>query len=105
MKAKSILLISTVVWALGGFLISHGTDALPLWIVWTIGPLCWYLGSAVMLVAGSVIVYQRLAAKSNKTEATPETVHTVVLRFQPTSEDEAPAGITREVPPMGGFVI
>ncbi|MGA2989890.1 MAG: hypothetical protein ABSD88_05390 [Candidatus Korobacteraceae bacterium] len=105
MKPKSMLLISTVIWGVGGFLIFHGLDALPLWVVWTVGPLCWYLGCAFMLVAAFAAVHQHLAARSRKTELAPDAVRTVVLRFEATPEDEAPAAGAREIPPMGGFVI
>ena len=105
MKPKSILLISTAVWGWGGFLLFHGLDTLPLWLVWTMGPLCWYLGCAAMLVAGSMTVYDGFAGRCNKTELQPNVIRTVVLRFETTPEDDAPVGVTREIPPMGGFLM
>jgi hypothetical protein len=105
MKPKGILLISTAIWGWGGFLLFHGLDALPLWLVWTMGPLCWYLGCAAMLVAGVMCVHEHFAARRKQTELESHAIRTIVLRFETKPDEGAPAGITREVPPMGGFLM
>jgi thiol:disulfide interchange protein len=103
MKPERILLIAVVIWAWGGFLMFHGLAALPLWIVWTMGPLCWYLGSAVMLVAGCVTVVQR-SAKKRKETVQESSVQVSVLQFQKLMPGNAtPAGMVRELPPIGDF--
>jgi hypothetical protein len=102
MKPKSMLLISTVICACGGLLLFHGLDVLPLWLVWTLGPLCWYLGGAAMLVTGTITTYQYLA----KSVAAPETERVELMEFKKLiPRNIAPVGITREIPPMGGCVI
>ena len=95
-----------VIWGWGGFLLFHGLDALPLWLVWTLGPLCWYLGCAVMLVASSMTIHQYLAARSKKRAVAPDLSCAGALRFKKVIPGNgAPAGVTREIPPMGEFVI
>jgi len=51
MKTKTMFVIGAVICGWGAFLVYHGMDALPTWLVWTMGPLCWYLGGVVMLAA------------------------------------------------------
>jgi hypothetical protein len=105
MKPERILLISAVIWAWGAFLMFHGLDALPLWIVWTMGPLCWYLGCAVMMVASCVIVLQRCGNKKKEVVQEASADHVSVLQFKKLmSDNAAPAGVVREIPAMGGFV-
>lgn len=103
MKPKSLLLVSTMVWAWGGFLLFHGLDTLPTWLVWTMGPLCWYLGCAAVLVTSSITVLQYLTVRSAKVEA--EATRVEVMQFQKlVPRHVGPMGITREIPPMGGCV-
>ncbi len=33
----------------GALMFLSGSTAMPLWIAWLVGPLCWYLGFAVMI--------------------------------------------------------
>lgn len=108
MSPKRLLLVSTMVLAWGGFLVFHGLDALPLWLVWTMGPLCWYLGCAAMLVTGSMTAYDYLTARSAaKAEAkASESTRIVVMEFRKLIPScRPPIGVTREIPPMGGCVI
>jgi hypothetical protein len=102
-----MFVISTLVCGWGGFLLFHGADALPLWLVWTLGPLCWYLGGAAMLVTGSMTTYHYVAARSMKKAAAPEPTRVELMEFKKLIplNIAAPVGLTREVPPMGGFVL
>jgi len=106
MKAMTILLTGTAVCACGGLLLFPRLDILPLWLVWTIGPMCWYLGSSAMLVGGSVSTYQFLTARQVRRAGVsePETIRVMEFkRLMPFNL--APMGVTREIPPMGGCVI
>ena len=87
-------------WSGGGFLMFHGTDLLPLWVVWTVGPLCWYLGGAVALVGGVVtlshfltVVRERAVERERRDKA--------ILRFKLMSNQFAPASVTHEISSTG----
>lgn len=102
MSPKKVLLIGSMTLSCGGFLIFHGLDALPLWIVWTVGPLCWYLGSAVMLVGSVVWLQHYLNGAEAKVAERPRVVTLQFKKLLPSYV--APAGVIREIPSMGGFV-
>ena len=109
MRRVDVLGITGVALLLGGLamFLSEG-KWLPLWITWTIGPLCWYLGFAVMLVWG----YQQFfgqAARENVPESDPAPAEPArrQLVLRPAVDREfgaAPAGLTHEVPAMGAFI-
>lgn len=110
MRRVDVLGIIGVALLLGGLamFLSEGS-LLPLWITWTVGPLFWYLGFAVMLVWG----YQQFfgqAARESAPESAPMTAEParrqVVLR--PAVDRDfgaAPAGMIHEVPAMGAFIL
>lgn len=110
MEPKNVFLAGVLMTAWGGFLLFHGLDALPLWVVWTVGPLCWYLGSAIMLVGGSISLHGFLKSRGflepaqNPAGKTAEK-QVLILRFKEMMPaNVAPAGVIHEIPPMGGFV-
>ncbi len=99
MESTKVLLVGTVMWSCGGFLMFHGTDLLPVWVVWTVGPLCWYLGCAVALVGGVVTLGHFL--KSVKERAVErERRDQAILRFKLMNQF-APASVTHEMPSTG----
>ena len=62
----------------------HGTDLLPVWVVWTVGPLCWYLGCAVALVGGVVTLGHFLkSVKERAVERAQGSGHTPVQVDEP----------------------
>lgn len=106
MKARTVLLIGTAACVCGGFLLFPRQNILPLWLVWTLGPLCWYLGSAAMLVGGTIWTYQFLTARLARRTNTSESEKIQVIEFKRLMPfNLAPMGVTREIPPMGGCVI
>ena len=106
MKSRSLLLIGTAICTCGGLLIFPRHSVLPLWIVWILGPLCWYLGASAMFIGATGSVYAYLKSRRVPVPAEPESETITViefLRFAPFTH--APRGVTREIPPMGGIVI
>jgi hypothetical protein len=109
MRRVDMLGITGVAMLLGGLamFLSEGT-LLPLWVTWTVGPLFWYLGFAVMLVWG----YQQFfghAAQEQAPESMPDAVEPVrrQLRIRQVSRPfgAGPAGVIHEIPAMGGFIL
>lgn len=106
MKARSLLLIGAAVCTCGGLLIFPRHAVLPLWIVWVLGPLCWYLGASAMFIGAAGSVYSYLKSRRAETPAEPESETITVIEFLRLAPlGQAPRGITREIPPMGGIVI
>ena len=110
MRRVDVLGISGVALLMGGvaMFMSEGSS-LPLWITWTVGPLCWYLGFAVMLVWG----YQQFFGQAAP-EKTPEPKPAQAaparrqVNLQPAinqSFGAGPAGVIHEIPAMGGFIL
>ena len=54
--------------ASGALLFIKGFSALPLWITFLLGPLCWYLGFAVMIVW---LFYRIFAVEEQPAAASP----------------------------------
>ena len=100
MKSTKVLLIGAVMWSCGGFLMFHGSNALPLWVVWTVGPLCWYLGAAVALVGGVVTLGHFLKSVEERA-VERERRDQAILRFKLMSNQVAPASVTHEMPSTG----
>ncbi|MBZ5646828.1 MAG: hypothetical protein LAN37_06345 [Acidobacteriia bacterium] len=99
-KASDWVAICGVTMLMAGAAMVFGTyDALPLWAIWIIGPLLWYLGAAVT-VAG--IAAHFLIAEPNRAEK-EETMP--VLHLEHVGRRNAPVGIVREIPAMGGFIL
>ncbi len=104
MKSTKVLLTGTGMWSCGGFLMFHGTDLLPLWVVWTVGPLCWYLGAAVTLVGG-VVTFGHFLKAVKERAVDRERREQTMLRFQLRSNQVAHASVTHEMPSTGDSLV
>lgn len=94
--AIGVLMIGT-----GAFLLFGDSASLPLWFLWTVGPLLWYLGLAVTLVGVMMRLFGR--APERPAEAEAQSQKTSVLRLRKFSRP--PAGVLHEIPSMGGFIL
>jgi len=104
MKSTKVLIIGAAMCSWGGFLMFHGLDTLPLWVVWTVGPMCWYLGGAVAMV-GAVVTLGHFLMTVEDRAVDRERKQVAILQFKKLMPGQvAPAGVIREIPSMGGFV-
>ncbi len=82
----------------GGLMMFASYDSLPLWLIWFVGPLFWYLGFGIAI--GGFAAHFFIAPKrAEEAESTP------VLKLARVGRRNAPQGIVREVPAMGGFLL
>ena len=104
MKSTKMLFVGVAIWSCGGFLMFHGLNLLPLWVVWTVGPLCWYLGGAVAM-AGAIVTLSHFLKAVEDRAVDGERRQVAILRFKKLMPGHvAPAGVIHEIPSMGGFV-
>ena len=105
MKAMSLMIAGAAVCACGGMLVFTSRPLLPLWLVWMVGPLCWYLGiAAVLFGACRWGCFFRAARRAAPPQPSEE--HVTVIEFRRLVPGcFGPRGITREIPPMGAFVV
>jgi len=85
--------------AAGGFMVFSPFDVLPLWVIWLIGPLLWFLGAAVTVAGIAAHFFIAEPKRAEDEETTP------VLHLEHVGRRNAPAGIVREIPAMGGFIL
>lgn len=95
--------------AFGGTLMFGHVEALPLWLCWTAGPLCWYAGFGVTGAGIVMRAWKEFSVTQQPEEARPvvaeaprrkETV--LVHRF--VRVNGGPVGVEHEIPAMGGFI-
>ena len=97
MKRSTLSVICGVVMSVvGGVLLFGPYETFPLWAIWLIGPLLWYLGFAVSIVG----LAMRFFVVSSHAEEKQ-----VVLKLQHVGSHNAPRGLVREIPAMGGFLL
>lgn len=96
MRRYKLLVAGLTILAGGAYLVFSNSDVLPLWFIWTVGPLLWYLGMAITLVA-------LIAHLVTATKPVPPPTPAPVLRFN--RGQQMPAGLLREIPSMGGFIL
>jgi len=81
----------------GGAMVFSPYKTLPLWAIWLLGPLLWYLGFAVT-VAGIAAHFFFAGSRRERGE------HRVpVSRLERIGRAESPEGILGEIPSLGGF--
>jgi uncharacterized membrane protein len=80
---------------IGGVLVFSPFEAAPVWAIFLVGPLLWYLGFGV--------IFAGIAAHFFLPSAEPET--TVVLKLEKAMRNESPKGVLHEIPSMGGFIL
>ncbi len=61
-------LLGVVMTALGAAFFMTSQTALPLWAKWLVGPLCWYLGFALMLVWALMRCFRSQLRVTNEAE-------------------------------------
>lgn len=109
MRSYRLLIAGLLMTAAGGYLIFTMPQALPLWVIWLVGPFLWYMGIAVGITAVAIPLFvpqitkeQRQAAELRK--AAQEELP--ILRFGAFAFAKCgPAGVTSEIPAMGGFIL
>ena len=91
----------------GAYLIFSTPPALPVWFVWLAGPFLWYVGIAVCIGGIGVALFFNPAKQEKRSAAVErEEEKFTVLRLQPLAvEQSSPAGVLREIPAMGGFIL
>jgi len=97
MKRSTLALICGAVMLIaGGVLVFGSYEVFPLWAIWLVGPLLWYLGFAISMVGLAVRFFVVPSHVEEKQ---------VVLVLQHVGARNAPRGLAREIPAMGGFIL
>lgn len=96
-----LALTGLVMLAAGGFIVYSSPSFLPLWVIWIVGPLLWYLGGAVTV--GGIAAHFFAAEPNRKSAETSEEV-TPILHLERIGRRNAPVGVKHEIPAMGGFI-
>jgi hypothetical protein len=89
----------------GATLVFGSGDGIPLWVSWLVGPMLWYGGFVVSIVGLVIRLMQAVNAYEAKQHA-PQVV-LVPKKSEPAVSRPglAAAGVQREIPPMGGFIL
>ena len=112
MRRYKLLFVGLLMVGAGAFLIFTNPQALPLWFVWLAGPFLWYVGIAVSMVGIAFSLFLPLTVQE-KTVQEKKVLqaeqkaqqHIPVLRMQRFVTQTPPAGLIREIPAMGGFLM
>lgn len=97
MKQSTLAIIcGAVMLIVGGVLVFGPYESFPLWAMWLVGPLLWYLGFAISIV-GLAIRFFVVPSREEESQT--------VLVLQHVAPRNAPRGIVREIPAMGGFIL
>jgi hypothetical protein len=106
MSRYKLLVAGSLMLGTGAFLIFSNPQALPLWFVWLAGPFLWYVGIAVTIVGIAVGLFLPVSAKEKQVLAAKQEREPIrVLSMQKFVRQTAPAGLIREIPAMGGFLL
>jgi hypothetical protein len=101
MRTHKSIAVGLLMLGSGAFLLFGDSASLPLWFVWTVGPLLWYLGLALTLVSVMMRLFGR--APERLAEAEAQSRKMSVLRLRRFSRP--PAGVLHEIPSMGAFIL
>ncbi|HYL12637.1 MAG TPA: hypothetical protein VEV41_06360 [Terriglobales bacterium] len=85
----------------GAYLIFANPRLFPLWFVWLAGPFLWYVGIAVTIGGLATALF---LSPTREARGAEEQEEVPVLRFR-TLAKRQPAGVLREIPAMGGFIL
>ena len=104
MHRYNLLIAGLLMVGAGAYLIFANPQTLPLWFVWLAGPFLWYAGIALSISGVAMALFmprvpQQADAKKQKRAVIP------ILHLQKLALGRAPAGLTREIPAMGGFIL
>ncbi len=105
MRRYNLLLVGLLMVGAGAFLIFTNPQALPLWFVWLAGPFLWYVGIAVSIGGIGVALLLPLSAKEKRALAASQKNSVPVLHMKKFITQAPPAGLIREIPAMGGFLM
>jgi hypothetical protein len=89
----------------GATLVFGSGDGIPLWVSWLVGPMLWY-GGFVVSITGLVMRLMRAVHSYEAKQHAPSVV-LVPKKIEPAIAHRglAAAGVQREIPPMGGFIL
>lgn len=95
------LVVGTIMLGSGAYLLFGDSLNLPLWFIWTVGPLLWYLGFALTVADTIKTIFGH--ARRKAAEVDVQHMQASVLRFE--KYNRPPAGVLHEIPSMGGFIL
>jgi hypothetical protein len=101
MRRYAVFVAGMMMVGAGAYLIFANPRFLPLWFVWLAGPFLWYVGVAASIGGLAAALF---LAPARETPGAEEQAEIPVLRFQKFSKRQ-PAGVLREIPAMGGFIL
>lgn len=106
MSRYKLLVAGSLMLGTGAFLIFSNPQFLPLWLVWLAGPFLWYVGIAATIVGIAAGLFLPLNPKEKQAMAAKEERELIrVLPLRTLVHQTAPAGLIREIPAMGGFLM
>jgi hypothetical protein len=107
MRRYELLIAGMLMVGAGAYLLFSTPPALPLWFVWLAGPFLWYMGIAVCIAGIGVALFFNPAKQEKRSAAVErEEEKVAMLRSQPIAvRQPPPAGVLREIPAMGGFIL
>lgn len=106
MSRYKLLVAGSLMLGTGAFLVFSNPQFLPLWFVWLAGPFLWYVGIAVTIVGIAVGLFLPLSATEKRAFAAKQAREPIrVLPMRKLVHQTAPAGLIREIPAMGGFLM
>lgn len=90
----------------GATLVFGSAEGIPLWVSWLVGPLLWYGGFGVSITGLVMRLMQAMRTHEAKQHA-PSVVLVAQKREPEVARRHglAAAGVQREIPPMGGFIL
>jgi hypothetical protein len=107
MRRYSILIAGLLMVGAGAYLIFSNPQTLPLWFIWLAGPFLWYVGIAVSISGLAVTLFSPMTAHEEQASAKKrqQQIEVPVLHLRKFATGASPAGLVREIPAMGGFIL
>lgn len=107
MRRYSMLIAGLLMVGAGAYLIFSNPQAFPLWFIWLAGPFLWYVGIAVSIVGLAVTLFSPLPSQEEQALAKKQKqkIEVSVLHLHQFATGASPAGLVREIPSMGGFIM
>ncbi len=108
MRRYKVLISGLLMVAAGAFLIFSNSQALPLWFIWLAGPLLWYLGIAISIGGIAFALFRPFTPHAEQqvlTKKQRRPAEVPVLNMSKFDRGPSPAGLAREIPAMGAFIM
>ena len=106
MRRFNMLIAGLLMVGAGAYLIFSNPQALPLWFVWLAGPFLWYVGIAVSIIGLAVTLFSpRPSHEEQAVLQKRQPIEVSVLHLRKFATGASPAGLVREIPSMGGFIM